>query len=160
MSEQYTYSYDVKNNLTSLVWQTWEGNGWVNSRQVTYTYDANNFTQSISMKAWNSTGTEITEGDSIYYYFHTVLGIDDLIVQEGNITVYPNPFESKTIIEFLNPEHTNYKLTIFSISGNKLFEMDNIESDKIEFERGNLPNGVYLIELEGEKVYRGKMVVK
>ncbi|MCD4697834.1 MAG: T9SS type A sorting domain-containing protein [Bacteroidales bacterium] len=80
--------------------------------------------------------------------------------QKPNIFVSPNPFSNKTTIKFPNPNHSNYILSVFSITGNKVFEMDNIQSDKIEFEKGNLPKGVYLVELKGEKVFRGKMVVK
>ena len=76
------------------------------------------------------------------------------------IKISPNPFNIKTTIKFPNPTHSNYKLSVFNISGNKVFEMDNIKTNKIEFEKGNLPEGVYLIELKGEKVFRGKMVVK
>ncbi|MCD4698523.1 MAG: T9SS type A sorting domain-containing protein [Bacteroidales bacterium] len=72
----------------------------------------------------------------------------------------PNPFSYKTTIKFTNPNHSNYKLLVFTISGNKVFEQDNIKSDKIEFERGNLTKGVYLVELKGEKVFRGKMMVR
>ncbi|MBC8490245.1 MAG: T9SS type A sorting domain-containing protein [Bacteroidetes bacterium] len=85
-------------------------------------------------------------------------GINEILIE--NINIYPNPFSNKTTIKFPNPNHSNYLLSVFSISGNKIFEMDNIQSDKIEFERGNLPKGVYLIELKGEKVFRGKMVVR
>ena len=81
-------------------------------------------------------------------------------LQSLNCNISPNPFSTKTTIEFNNPNHSNYKLSVFSISGNKVFEMDNIKSDKIEFEKDNLPKGVYLVELKGEKVFRGKMVVK
>ena len=76
------------------------------------------------------------------------------------MSIYPNPFTNKATIEFPNPSHSNYILSIFSISGNKVFEMQNIRSNKIEFERGNLPGGVYIVELRGEKVFRGKMIIK
>ena len=85
-------------------------------------------------------------------------GINESISVNANI--YPNPFSNKTTIKFPNLNHSNYTLSVFSISGYKVFEMDNIKSDKIEFKRGNLPKGVYLIEVKGEKVFRGKMIVK
>lgn len=78
----------------------------------------------------------------------------------NSIHVSPNPFDEKTIITFLNNKHSNYTLSIFNYSGKKEFVKNNITSDKIEFERGDLPAGVYLIELKGEKVFRGKMVMK
>ncbi|MBC8486942.1 MAG: T9SS type A sorting domain-containing protein [Bacteroidetes bacterium] len=82
-------------------------------------------------------------------------------IEYGNeICIFPNPFSEKTTIKFTNPNHSDYKLSVFCISGNKVFEQDNIKSDKIEFKRGKLPKGVYLIELKGEKVFRSKIVVK
>ncbi|MCD4697506.1 MAG: T9SS type A sorting domain-containing protein [Bacteroidales bacterium] len=82
------------------------------------------------------------------------------INESNRINIYPNPFSIKTTIKFPNLNHSNYKFSIFNISGNKVFEMDNIKSDKIEFNKGNLPKGVYLIEVKGEKVLGGKMIVK
>ncbi len=76
------------------------------------------------------------------------------------IKLSPNPFSNKTTIKFSNPNHSKYKLSVFSISGNKVFEKDNIASDKIEFERRDLKPGIYVVEMKGEKVFRGKMVVK
>lgn len=87
--------------------------------------------------------------------FREVYNRSDLLLD-----IYPNPFTDKTTIKFNNPNHSNYKLSVFSISGGKVFIMDNITTDKIEFKKGNLPKGVYLIELKGEKVFSGKMVVK
>jgi len=76
------------------------------------------------------------------------------------IKIFPNPVTNMATINFSNLSHSNYTLSIFNTSGNKVFEIQNIRSDKIEFERGNLPGGVYLVEVRGEKVLRGKMVVK
>jgi len=83
-----------------------------------------------------------------------------IIPSVSQTKVSPNPFDTQATIKFPNPSHSNYNLSIFNISGSKVFEMGYITSDKIEFERGNLPEGVYIVELKGEKVFRGKMVVK
>jgi len=76
------------------------------------------------------------------------------------VRIFPNPLANMATINFSNLNQLNYTLSIFNTSGYKVFEKMNINSDKIEFERGNLSNGVYLVELKGEKVFRGKMVVK
>ena len=73
-----------------------------------------------------------------------------------NAIIYPNPFSQQTTIKFNNPNHSKYKLSVYSITGHKVFEQDNIITDKTEFEKGKLPIGVYLIELKGEKFYKGK----
>jgi bacillopeptidase F (M6 metalloprotease family) len=97
--------------------------------------------------------------------------IDDVII-EGftginiyepkieNPSIYPNPFSSTTTIEFDNPNHSNYKLSVFDISGAEVFERDNIVTNTIVFEKGNLEPGIYILEIKGERVFRGKMVVK
>lgn len=106
---------------------------------------------------------------------YTIIAEDGASVQEWIVTVsyitgitenslfsfniYPNPFSDKATIEFNNPNQANYKLSVFTISGNKVFEMDNITSDKIELKRSGLKSGVYIVELKGEKVFVIKMVI-
>ncbi|MCK5079690.1 MAG: T9SS type A sorting domain-containing protein, partial [Bacteroidales bacterium] len=70
-----------------------------------------------------------------------------------------NPFRNKTTISFNNPNNEVYTLCIFDLNGRKVSEIYDVRSNRIKFERGSLPEGVYFVELKGEKVYRGKMVV-
>jgi len=76
------------------------------------------------------------------------------------IKIFPNPVTYMATINFPNPNQSNYTLSLFNTSGSKALEKHNIQSDKIEFERGNLPNGVYIVEIKGEKVFRGKLIIK
>ncbi|NCA79362.1 MAG: T9SS type A sorting domain-containing protein [Sphingobacteriia bacterium] len=75
-------------------------------------------------------------------------------------TTHPNPFTNKATIKFPNPSHSAYNLSIFNTSGNKVFEMQNVRTDQIKFERGNLPGGIYLFKLKGENIYSGKMIIE
>jgi hypothetical protein len=77
-----------------------------------------------------------------------------------DINVYPNPFSDRTVIDLADIDISGYKLSIYNISGRKVLEMDQIQSGRIELERGNLPAGIYIIELKGDKVYRNKIIVK
>ncbi|MCD4697833.1 MAG: T9SS type A sorting domain-containing protein [Bacteroidales bacterium] len=152
---------------------------WYDIRMDYYREDENNITLSywINGEFKDSQSVQTSDFENDLAYFHGYSGdgtvlLDNIIIESlstiikedsfhnTDISIYPNPFEQKSTIEFTNPAHSNYKLSVFNISGNKVFEMDNIKSDKIEFKRGNLPKGVYLIELKGEKVFRGKMVVR
>ncbi|MCD4676356.1 MAG: T9SS type A sorting domain-containing protein [Desulfobacula sp.] len=78
----------------------------------------------------------------------------------NKVKVYPNPFTNKTLIEFPNPNLDNYKLIITNISGKIVRIIDNIRTNKVEFEKGVLSEGFYLIELRGEKVYRSRFIIK
>jgi hypothetical protein len=73
--------------------------------------------------------------------------------------VYPNPFQNNTTVEFGNSEHSKYRLTVYNVSGGKVFEMNNITSYKVELKRGSLNSGIYFIELKGEKTFQNKKVV-
>ena len=76
----------------------------------------------------------------------------DILAPTDIIRIYPNPFSDKTTIEFNNPNQLNYKLSVFSITGNKVVEIENIRTNKIEIEKGNLSKGIYIIELKGENI--------
>jgi len=89
------------------------------------------------------------------------LGIeDDGLYDLGSLKIYPNPFCDKTTIEFINPNQSNYKLSVFNSTGNTVLEMENIVTNIVEIEKGNLSKGIYLIEVRGEKIFRGKMLIK
>ncbi len=75
------------------------------------------------------------------------------------LKVYPNPFSDKTTVEFSNNEHNKYTLSVYGTIGNKVIEMNNITSDKIELKRGMLKAGIYIIELKGEKIFDNKRII-
>jgi len=88
-----------------------------------------------------------------------IIGVD---INEHKIEapdISPNPFINKTTIKFNNPNHLKYKLSVFSIAGNKVFERDHITTDKFEFEKCDLKPGVYLFELNGNQVFRTKVII-
>lgn len=70
---------------------------------------------------------------------------------------YPNPFNPSTIIKFGLPEYGNIKLTIYSISGQKIISLANASYSKGYHEvkwngknqAGNsVSNGIYIYELK------------
>ncbi|MBI4645094.1 MAG: T9SS type A sorting domain-containing protein [Bacteroidia bacterium] len=78
----------------------------------------------------------------------------------GVLAIYPNPFTQQTTIVFSNPESSRYSLKISSLSGQKVRLIENITGESIRIDKGNLAPGCYMIDLRGDKVYRGKVVVK
>jgi hypothetical protein len=154
---QSIYSYDDHSNQTSELDQNWNGSTWVNFYQELYSYDANNFQKSSAFKSWNMTGTELEYGDSSYYYFHTVLGINDLKLQHTSITFYPNPATDKITIETA-ATLTNSQLSIMNLNGQELMTRQ-ITSPKTQIDISNLPNGVYFVRLTNDKTMEvGKFV--
>lgn len=76
------------------------------------------------------------------------------------LSIYPNPFTNKTTIKFSNPENKSYKLVITDVTGKIVKVIENINTGKVEIKKGNLSSGFYMIELIGEKVFRGRMIIE
>lgn len=111
--------------------------------------------QPISFVTTNVITTQVNEGSQ--YPFTTTIGeggnettlcfslnnIQDEI-PETILLAYPNPFSSYATIEFdidLMPE----KLVLFNAVGAQVVDLNEINENKITFQRGNLPNGVYYL---------------
>jgi hypothetical protein len=134
----------------------WNGSGWVIAYH--YTYDPNNFEISHSYRTWGLNGTVITGGDSTYYYFHTVVGINDIAVPLESITIYPNPTTSQITIETPATTQKNTILTIYNLSG-QLITTRQITEPSSTIDISSLIQGVYFVRLtDYSTVQFGKFV--
>jgi len=97
--------------------------------------------------------------DDVKIYSDASAGIESL-TDNGNLKIYPNPFNNKTIIEFPNPSNEPFKLTLTDLSGKVVRIINNITDSLYELDREGLSNGFYFIELRGEKTYRGKILIE
>ncbi|MEZ4954919.1 MAG: cytochrome c peroxidase [Saprospiraceae bacterium] len=72
----------------------------------------------------------------------------------------PNPFSSKTTIEFDNPTREEYAFTLQNINGQPLLSFST-QNDRIDLERDGLSAGVYFLKLrKGHQVKVEKLVVQ
>ncbi|KAB2908421.1 MAG: T9SS type A sorting domain-containing protein [Ignavibacteriales bacterium] len=76
---------------------------------------------------------------------------------------YPNPFNPETVISFSLPEAANAKLTVFSLSGEKVAELVNSElpagAHTVKFSAAALPSGVYFYRLEAGNISLTKKMI-
>jgi hypothetical protein len=102
-------------------------------------------------------------------YSHSMSNIEDNRLQSGiriqeivstGLIIYPNPFNQTTVIEFPNPEKNAFKMYITNLAGKVVRFQDNIFTNQVELHRKNLPTGVYFVELQGDRIYRGKLVIE
>lgn len=100
-------------------------------------------------------------------YSHSMSQIEDnrfqtSIKDQGikEIQSYPNPFSQWTQINFENPKRVPYQLKVTDMSGKMVRTISDITDNKVILLRENLPQGFYMFELNGDQVYRGKLVVK
>jgi len=79
---------------------------------------------------------------------------------------YPNPFESKTTIEFQFADFTSsVKVEVFSLNGDRvaiLFD-GSVEGglvNKVEFDAASLTEGIYIYRIStDEKTYYDKLIL-
>ena len=99
-------------------------------------------------------------------YGSTVSNYDEEMIESNRsirdrlINLYPNPFSNTAILEFPNPENKPYSLKITDLAGKVVRTMGRITASQVEIKRDNLPPGTYIIELRGENIYRGKLLVE
>jgi hypothetical protein len=150
-----TFTYDTHNNRTSESAKRWFSNAWVNSEEDILTYDVNNFLKSFVFNYWNTAGTFLTSGDSCYYYFHTVLGINNLLSQDRSIVIYPNPAKNKCEVQCAKCKIKS--IEIFNLAGEKVYDtgFSSGTDDSIEVSF-DLPAGIYFVKVMDEK----NMIVK
>ncbi len=103
-------------------------------------------------------------------YSHSMSNIEDNRLQvvegvnnlksAGTINIYPNPFNETTTLQFTNPNHSEYRLAVRDLSGKVVYMSGIITGEEIVLNREGLTAGYYLVELIGESIYRGKVVVE
>ncbi|MBI5220015.1 MAG: T9SS type A sorting domain-containing protein [Bacteroidia bacterium] len=86
-------------------------------------------------------------------------GIDE-ISNEYYLKIYPNPFDKSTTVNFENKKQNKYTITISDLTGKVTRLYKNITTDKLEIEKRDLKNGIYFIDITGDKIIRGKLIIE
>ncbi len=101
-------------------------------------------------------------------YSHSISNLEDNRLQAsgirasdafGNIKIIPNPCSESTTIRFTNPENKSYRLNIIDLSG-KVVRSLEVNEPEFVLNRDNLEKGYYIIELRGDSLYRGKLIIE
>ena len=79
---------------------------------------------------------------------------------KGTFSISPNPFTWLAVLSFSNRVY-NASFSLYNLVGEKVAEAKDIHGDSFEFNRGNLPNGVYIFEVskKNKSIGRAKAVV-
>lgn len=78
----------------------------------------------------------------------------------SSLVVYPNPMSSSARILFHNPTNDDYRLLILDLSGKVCRIKDGITTSEHILEKESLAKGMYLLELRGPNLYRGKIMIE
>jgi hypothetical protein len=101
-------------------------------------------------------------------YSHSMSNIEDNRFQtglnklnsSGNLSIYPNPSADQTTVSFPNPEQKKYQLVVRDLSGKMVLAINNIIQDNVTIKGGRLKSGYYSIEVIGDKIYHGKLIIE
>jgi len=85
---------------------------------------------------------------------------EDITATLGELRIYPNPMEIESRVEFPNENNSSYRLVVVDASGRVVRIVENITNDNLTINREQLKPGIHIINLEGEKIYKGKLLVK
>jgi len=103
-------------------------------------------------------------------YSHSMSNMEDNRLQDTGtsyieplpceIRSYPNPFTYWTQIDFENALKYPYELRVTDMSGKLVRLIGDIRDNKVVFIRESLPQGFYMFELKGDRIYKGKFIIK
>ncbi|MEI6124319.1 MAG: T9SS type A sorting domain-containing protein [Bacteroidota bacterium] len=126
----------------------------------------------IKPKSSWAIGTQIENTANIYFDFNppiatnTTVNEYDLTTgihenEKMNFTVYPNPFNSSTTVQF-NKKVSDGALIIYDMLGQELKVIDHISGDKVIINRENISNGMYFIRLRQDNkiIDTGKILIQ
>jgi hypothetical protein len=73
--------------------------------------------------------------------------------------VYPNPTGNKVTIEFQNQEKPK-RVTLKDVTGKEIIETNRTKQATFTFDLANLPEGLYMIEVQSQEGIKVHKVVK
>jgi len=87
-------------------------------------------------------------------------GIENILENSNQTTIYPNPFSATTILHTDNILK-NATLTVYNSYGQKIKQLNQLFGETIILQRDNLPSGVYFIQLsqDNKLISTEKMVI-
>ena len=126
----------------------------------TYTY----FITSVFLEEFESDPTE-----TLSFEIQQIGGSDDsLIPVETSLSIYPNPFNPQTNIQYCLSENSEVKITIYNIKGEKIYDLlnerktsgtYNIIWNGIDNSGKQAASGMYFIKLLTEHEIKTKRVI-
>lgn len=87
------------------------------------------------------------------------VGTNDLATKDATIQTYPNPAFTNVTIDLSAFSGKSVNIELYNVLGSKVQGFNKIKSEQYVINRGNLPNGIYLINVIAEgKLYSKKII--
>ncbi len=116
-----------------------QGGGLPDPYPVQVTWDTTSYTAGVS-----------TAGEGYDYVFRTfvTLSVGTSVIDMGSseLQIYPNPFSSETVLRS-DAILQNATLNVYNAQGQLVRQMDHFTGQMLMLQRGNLPSGLYTLQL-------------
>jgi hypothetical protein len=148
------YTYDASNNQKSYLQQRWNTvtSAWFNDNNYFINYDANNFI--LNTRHYYHINGVLHSGDSSYYYYQPVVGLNELIGKDKSIIVYPNP--SKGILNISSSNIIN-SIEMYNNIGVLVSKPEIMYNNQIDL--SSLSKGMYFLKVSSGKQYHTEKVI-
>jgi len=117
-------------------------------------------TYDVALTVRGANGTSNTKTKENYITVEVATAINELGEEVEKLIIYPNPLVHKSNIVFPNKTNQKYRLIVVDASGRVVRIIKNITGNNVMINRAQLKPGVHIINLLGEKIYKGKLLVK
>ena len=130
---------------------------------TTWAFNQYSWTGTVAGISGSSTDVDVFNGNMAA--FNSFMGCTTDI-KENNFNnafvLYPNPFTTKTTLQFDNPKNENCTLTIYNMQGQTVRTITNITTGKVEIERQNMMSGLYFFQLHTDIqiIVTGKLAIE
>jgi hypothetical protein len=159
----WTFNYDSINFQSYLI-QLWKNNNWIKYMDQSATYDVNNLRISWTARMWDTTGTNILFGDSIYYYYHTAVGLNEMPTTTESMNAFPNPTNGKIYIQIKGNDfgEKNIVVELYNMLDERILQKSFSNStSQNEIDLSEFQKGIYVLRIfEGTKIYTRKIILQ
>ncbi|MUP38785.1 PKD domain-containing protein [Labilibaculum euxinus] len=114
----------------------------------------------VTLTVNGTNGTSNTNTKENYITVEMATAINELGEEVEKLMIYPNPLVYKSNVVFPNKTNQKYRLVVVDASGRVVRIIENITGNNVIINREQLKPGVHIINLSGEKIYKGKLLVK
>jgi hypothetical protein len=87
--------------------------------------------------------------------------IETMETPSSGIEVFPHPVSGVSTVDFSGISKSVSRLRLFDMNGRVVQAFTGpFSEEKIVIHKGRLSPGLYMLEVEGERVYRRKMIIR
>lgn len=137
------------------------GSGWSSQNSLALHFGLGDATMIDTLKVmWQSgitdilTNVAVDETYTIVEGEHIVTSVNELLDNDFEIKIYPNPVRDVALIEFDNPEAGEVSIQVFDVNWEIIYLIDKKKFSKgkqvVEWKNDEIENGFYFLKIEGK----------